>query len=345
MLKLTRGFNFAKQQLLMTGIFKQKAPGNIILLFVLGVLVKLPSFFHAGGSIVKNSDGLVYQRLISFLDTITGNSAMAYSALAFALNMLIAYLLLQFINAQRLMIKPNYLAGMAYMLITSFMPAFNRFSAVLIASLLLLLSVVLLFRSYNIKLDKNNIFNAGLLIGIASLFFLPAMLFVIWAFLALAILRPFKLPEWVVLILGVTSPYYFFAAWLFLNDHFKLPEYFYHLFFIASKVHYTLWHAGALFLLLAPLLAGIYYMQANASKMMAHIRKGWYLFLWYLVVSILIALFDIEKTSENWVILLVPISAFHGYGYLNADVKIYPKISFWVTILFIVACQLFSGLW
>lgn len=329
----------------MIGIFKQKAPGNIILLFVFGILIKLPCFFQPLNPIVKENDGTLFQALISFLNTMTQRSALAFTILAYAINVLIAYILINFINKQRFMHKPNFLSGMAYLLITSFIPSFNQFSSVLFASLLLLTAATLLFSSYNIRTDKNSIFNAAFLIGIASLFYLPALMFIIWAFLALALLRPFNLSEWIVLFLGVMSPYYFFAAWLFLTGHFQIPDYFRHIFFTSSKVHYSLWAAGALFFLLAPMLAGIYYVQASSSKMMVQVRKGWHLFLWYIAVAVLIALFDIEKTSENWLILLVPIAAFHGYGYLNADVKLYPKISFWLTVIFIVTSQLYSGLW
>ncbi|MCH5596551.1 hypothetical protein [Niabella ginsengisoli] len=125
-----------------------------------------------------------------------------------------------------------------------------------------------------------------------------------------------------------------------MSDQWHIPGYFYSLTFLSSTVKYSLWHAGALFFLLAPLLTGIYYMQANAAKMLTHVRKGWYLFLGYLVISIVVSLFDIEKTSENLILVLVPIAAFHGYGYLNAELRLYPKIAFWATVIFILAEQL-----
>lgn len=329
----------------MTGIFRQKSPGNIILLIILGILIKLPSFFHAKGALIKLGDGILYKGLISLISTVTANNFFIFSLLAFILNIVLAFMLLHFINAHRLMVKSNFLAGMSYILVSSFLPSFNYFSSNLIASVFIFGAFINFFKSSNIKHDKNNIFNASLLIGIASLFFLPAFVFVIWGFIALAILRPFRLSEWIILVLGATTPYYFFAAYLFLSGNFHIPEYFFEWSFFTSKATYSLWHAGALFLLLAPLLAGIYYMQANSGKMMLHIRKAWYLFLWYLVISMIVGLFNIENSSENMILILIPIAAFHGYGYLNAELKLYPKISFWVSIAFIVASQLFSGMW
>ena len=189
---------------------------------------------------------------------------------------------------------------MAYILITSFLPSFNLLSSNLTASVFLLVSFKLVFRSYNVKLNKNNIFNGGLLIGIASLFFLPALGFALWAFIALAMLRPFRFTEWVVLLLSIATPYYFYAAYLFLTNDFNIPDYVYHLSFLSSKVRYSLWHAASLFLLLAPLLAGFYYVQANSGKMMVHIRKGWYLFVWYILICIPISLSMLKKPLKIW---------------------------------------------
>lgn len=326
----------------MTGIFRQKTPGNIILLILLGIFIKLPSFFHAKGFIVKQSDGIFYTNLTGFLDRATNGSSFAFAVIAFVLNLLIAFILNSFINTDRFMNKPNFLSGMAYILITSFLPSFNMLSSNLIASLLLLIAFKMFYQSHHVK---NHIFNGALLIGLASLFFFPSLFFIAWAFLALLILRPFRLADWMILLLGLASPYYFYGTYLYLNDRLEVPSYFYHLSFLSSDIRYSLWHAGALFLLLAPLLAGIYYVQANSAKMLVHIRKGWYLFMAYLVVAIVAALFDIEKTSENLVPALVPVAAFHGYGYMHAELKLYPKIAFWTTVAFIIVNQLYGNLW
>ena len=86
-------------------------------------------------------------------------------------------------------------------------------------------------------------------------------------------------------------------------------------------------------------------MQANAAKMLPHVRKGWYLFIGYLLISLVISIFNMDNTPDNIIIALIPIAAFHGYGYLNAELRIYPKVAFWITVIFIVVNQLYGGLW
>src|SRR5690606_12515220 len=109
----------------MTGIFRQKTPGNIILLILVGFIIKLPSFFHAVGFIAKQTDGIFYTGLTDWLDTMANGSTFIFAALAFTINLLIAFTLNNFISTDRLMSRPNFLPAMAYVLLTPCLPAFN----------------------------------------------------------------------------------------------------------------------------------------------------------------------------------------------------------------------------
>lgn len=315
------------------------------MLFILGVLLKLPVFFKTLPPVVKPADGFFYHSFLNFLSPVGNSLPPIYSIIAFAINMGQAFMLTNFVNGNRLMLKSNYLAGMALVIITSFLPVFNVLSAPLVASPFLLLGFILLFKSHNQKSNNSNIYNAGLLIGLSSLIFLPAALFIVFAFLALANLRPFKVTEWLLLLVGALTPYYFCAIVLFLSDKFYLPQYFRQITFGIHKAAYSLWHAGALFLLLCPLLIGIYYVQKNAGRMMVHIRRCWFLMLAYIITCIFIAFFNATTGLQNWVFMLPPIAALHGYAYFYAEWKIFPKASFWVAVLFVLAAQIFSPLW
>src|SRR5690606_15229311 len=144
---------------------------------------------------------IFYTGLTDWLERMANGSTFIFAALAFTINLLIAFTLNNFISTDRLMTRPNFLPAMPYVLLTSFLPAFNILSSSLVASLFLLIAVKLLYQSYS---TKNNIFNAAFLIGLASLFSFPALFFLAWAFLALPVLRPFRLSDWVLLLLGVT---------------------------------------------------------------------------------------------------------------------------------------------
>src|SRR6185503_18765652 len=67
------------------------------------------------------------------------------------------------------------------------------------------------------------IFDAGLLVSIASLFFFPYIVFILFIIAALMILRPFNLREYLMAILGLLVPYYFIGVYFFWYG--KLPEF------------------------------------------------------------------------------------------------------------------------
>lgn len=315
------------------------------MLFLMGILLKLPAFFKSTPAIIKPRDSYIYRSIVDFFNPLAAFFPAIYVVLSFSLIFLQAYLLTGFINNNRLMTKANFLPGMAYMIVTSLLPDFSTLSSPLIVSTLFLLIFIMLFSAHNEKVTQGNIFNAGLILGLAALIFPPSLIFIVWIYIALATLRPFKLNEWLALLLGVLTPYYFSIILLYLTDNIAL-NYFFNGFGIAFRYEkFSLWHAGMLFLILMPLLAGVFYIQTNSGRMLIHVRKAWNLFLLYAGVCLAITFVNVGNGIENWVLFLLPAAALHGYGYFNGELKLYPKIAFWLSVVFIIAAQIFGELW
>ena len=173
----------------MTGIFKQKSPANIIVLLVFGVLIKLPIFLYPHVPQPKTTDGALFTWLLGFLGPTGKSFPLIYPILTYAIIYLQAISLTTFINNQRMMSRPNYFPGMAYMLITSLFPEWNLFSAPLLVNGILVLVLSRLFKTYNQQAALGTVFNIGLALGIASFIFFPAVTFIIWILLALAVMR------------------------------------------------------------------------------------------------------------------------------------------------------------
>ncbi|HKO82356.1 MAG TPA: hypothetical protein VJU78_18230, partial [Chitinophagaceae bacterium] len=95
----------------MIAIFKQKNPANLLLLLIAGILIKLPMFTKPHEPIVRSSDGILFEAIIRFFGGTDKASPLFYPLLTFALLFLQAVMITRFINNQRMMNKPNYLAG------------------------------------------------------------------------------------------------------------------------------------------------------------------------------------------------------------------------------------------
>jgi hypothetical protein len=323
------------------GIFKTKTPVNILLLLVFGVLIKLPLFTRPQAVIAKPEDGILYKGILQFLQV----SPFMFSVLAFLLIAIQAITLTRFINTQRMINRPTYLPGMAYMIITSLLPEWSQFSAPLIVNTISVFILAALFKTYSQPNAKGSIFNIGLALGISSFIFFPSITFIIWILLALAVMRPFRLNEWVLCILGITAPYYFYAIYLFVVDKWSWHNMVSYISVSLPSVKQSAWLAGSTFLLVAPFLLGGYYVQDTLRKMLIQVRKGWSLLLLYLLGAIFIPFVNNSTGFENWVIAAIPFAAFHGSAYYYAAPKILSQVIFWLSIAFIFCYQYVGPGW
>ena len=323
----------------MIGIFKQKNPVNLFLLLIFGILIKLPIFSEYQQPVLKENDGVFYSGIIDFLNPYSQQFHPFYSLLTFFVLFLQAVILNQFMNSQRILTKQNYLPGMSYLLITSLFPEWNQFSAPLLVNTILLIILRILFKSYNQQEAKASMYNSGVALGVASFLFFPSIAFVIWIFLAMMVIRPFRLNEWLLCILGITTPVYFYAAYLFLTDQWSFNALFPKFSIGFPVIQQTLLLAGSLLLIVLPFLTGAWYVQDNLRKMLINIRKAWSLFLLYLLVAIFVPFLQPAENFENWILVAVPFAAFHASAYMFTVWRLIPLLFFWLTVAFILYYQ------
>ena len=234
---------------------------------------------------------------------------------------------------------------MAYMLITSFFPEWNYFSAPLLLNTLLIFVLGWLFKIYNHPRAKGIIFNIGLAIGISSFLFFPSVSFVIWVFFALMIMRPFRMNEWLLCLLGITTPYYFYAVYLFLNKQWAPEKILPYLTVNMPSLQQSIWLAASALLLMVPFLTGGYFVQENLRRMLIQVRKAWSLVLLYLLVAIFIPFVNTSNTFENWIMAAVPFAAFHSCSYFYPPRKLFPLILFWISVAFVLVYEYYGPGW
>ncbi|MFN8247075.1 MAG: hypothetical protein U0T56_11905 [Ferruginibacter sp.] len=210
----------------MTGTFKANNPINSFLLLAYGLLIKLPIFLYPQVPHAAEADGFFYRYLLNWLDNAGSTFPVIYSICAFILLYVQAMGINKLVNAQKLLPKPNYLPAMCYLLITSLFREWQILSAQLIMATLLVWILSQLSNLYNHPNAKTILFNTGMALGVATFFYFPGIAFTLLLVVGLSVTRPFKLPEWVVALLGMLAPAYFYGAWIFLTgqwESFKLP--------------------------------------------------------------------------------------------------------------------------
>lgn len=219
-----------------------------------------------------------------------------------------------------------------------FISGAELFTAPLIETILLLV-LSGLFNTYNHKSAKGAIFNINFGLGIASFLFFPSLTFIIWILLALMVMRPLRINELLLCLLGITAPFYFMQCTCLLPTSGVGKIYGHSLLFIFPDCSNLPWLAGSVFLLTVPFLMGGYYVQDNLRKMLIQARKGWSLLLLYLLGALLVPFVNNSATFENWVMAAIPFAAFHACTYLYSNLRIIPNLIFWLSVALVLAFQ------
>ncbi len=322
----------------MIALFKQKSPANLVMLLIFGLLIKMPYLLQPASLPGTLPGGLLYQALLQLLAAGNQHSLTA-SLVAFALLYAQALMINYGVNEHRLTQKFTFLPAMAYLLTTSLLPEWNLLSPPLMASTLIIWALLKLFRTYNQQAALGTLFNTGLILGLASMVFFPSAAFVFCLLLGILILRPFRVNELLLFLMGTLTPYYFYAVYLFLNDSLQLQTLFPALSFSLPQVGQSIRLAVAAVFLTIPFMVGAWHIQAQLRKMLIQVRKYWTLVLFYLLLALAVPFVNSSASLHNWVLALPAFAAFHACAYLYPSKKWVAPLLFWSTVAFVLAQQ------
>jgi len=194
---------------------------------------------------------------------------------------------------------------------------------------------------YNNEHATSSIFNIGILTGIVSLLYIPAVAFLLLIFFALLVMRPFRFREWLMGLLGFTFPYYFLFIILFISNKWEWKNIIPNIAFRLPSLSHSLWITGGIALIVIPFLIGGYFVQNNLNKMLILVRKTWALLLMFLITAIIIILINRASSYENWIIAIIPFAAFHAAAYYYSNDKILTSILHWFTFIFAIGVNYF----
>ena len=327
----------------MIGTFKANNPLNTFLLFLYGILLKMAWFLHPQIPVAQSSDGFLWNDLLHFLQLHFNDLPILYPIITYLFLFTQAISFNQLIIRRKLTQKPNYLPAMSYLLITSFFSEWNTLSSGLVVTTLLIWVIAKLFTLNNLQHAKSTIFNIGLIIGICSFFQFYFISFGLLIFLSLSLLRPFRMAEWLMGIVGILTTWYFLLAILFLNNHiysFHLPGW---EFSIPSTAQY--FDEYALFILIILItLVGAFFVQSESGKQVVQVRKNWtQLFLFFLIALLVPAISD-SHHFQYWLLMAIPSSAFIGALFFYIRKKWIAQLLHWFLVGLIIYIQYFKEL-
>jgi hypothetical protein len=188
------------------------------------------------------------------------------------------------------------------------------------------------------------LFNAGIFISLASLFYFPAIILFAWLWLSLFILRAQYLREWGITMVGLLTPYFFLASWYYLTDQLFLrfeayTKAFQNLGWINanfSLLNILIWGAT---LLLVILSLSIVYGQSTEKNV--SIRKKIGVNTWLFVFSVLLIFNDAASINRNGM-LFIPLGIYIAYYLSFAKKLFWPQLLLLLLVALILVTQYLS---
>jgi len=185
-------------------LFRQNLFFNSLLLLPYTIFIRIHSLIYPESYISSEVEGWLNCSIFSQLE----NVPILQSIIAIVLIFLQAVSINFILNRHRLSLRPNLFPGAMYILLVSLSTEHLYLNPVLFANVFFLLSIVNLFKTYRVAQVSGAIFNCAFFIVISSLFYLPMLLFLLPCFIALFMLRSFRVVERMQYILGALAAIY-----------------------------------------------------------------------------------------------------------------------------------------
>jgi hypothetical protein len=245
----------------------------------------IPSLFQAIGADYSEPTGLLFGRLIS---TFNHEFRVFASLIALLFILTNGYLLIQLNTIHIFIPFRTQLPFFFYVLITLSLTQLHQLTPALVSSTLLIGVFFSIFSAYKTDGISVRFLDAGLLISAASLIYFPAVVFFLFLWAGMSILRPFIWREWVFTLFGLILPYVFMISGYFLLD-IPVNNFFNDIADALLKVHKDLrlsqivnWSYILLFTLISS-----YFIASAIDSMKIHSRKFFLVYLLFFLVSLL----------------------------------------------------------
>ncbi len=218
-------------------------------------------------------------------------SQMPFLATGLGFTIVIAetYWLTRILSYHELVLKNSSLSALVFLVMMSFLPGQLTLNPINIALGFMILILYHLLISYNRPEHLDRIFAAGFFTAIASMFYLPFILWFIFVIISFLVFRAGNWRAWMAAITGLLTPFIYLGVWYFWHDEFITRALEYKIFFsyvlvFPNPFHNDFWILSGFTLLLA--LWGIMQFRSGPQKTV-EVRVKANILLWTLLFTLL----------------------------------------------------------
>ena len=308
-------------------------------MFVVAFIVHWPFFLHTPLVEKHVRTGFFSKHLDTFFSTGFFSGAAFHGIMLCLVLGTMAVLLNQMLIEQRMFLKSNHLGGVTLLLFSGLLPMGIELNETLLTLLFVSLIFIRMTRLYNHPAPKTALFNIGLLLGISGTIQSVSLVYVLPVYIGISLARPFRAAEWVVLLLGLLTPFYFLWAIDYLSDGTVLTEkpslFFHGLSFLNNPTTIVLFLLPFLFS-----IVGFLVINRHVNKLLIQARKNWSLLFLFGLTSVLTVFLSNAPLAELnysiWPFLSIITSPFFYFlkpTWLNYGIQWLLLLVGWTVVL------------
>jgi hypothetical protein len=318
--------------------FRQTGPDIIIMIFIISVLVWLGSFLHPADISLQ----VPFDRpmpLYNILAKLNHLGSFVTVLSAYLLVLLIAFLLVNLNTTDLFIGERTFLPGLFYILFTGVFISQMTLNPVLPSAIFLILATRRIMDSYKVQGVAYSFFDAGMLIGVGSLFYFNFIWFGLLLIIGIALLRSGNPKEIIISILGLATPLFLVYGFLFITgkDITTLASAAdYNLFGITSQHLFSRSEFAAIIVIGIVLIVSLSRLIPSLTSKKIKARKTFNLLIWALLLSITLYFLSHSVSVELVWITGIPLSFIISYFFVYAKKKLVPEIMF-ISLFVVVA--------
>ena len=279
--------------------------------------------------------------LFRLLEDFLGAKIWVSNIIAVTICAILSFLIANLNSIHLIINERTFIPALIFIFIIAILPQYQVLNPVLPASVFMIFAIKKILESYNKKGVAYNFFDAGILIGIGSLFYANLIWFGTLIFIGIFLLRSINIKEIVISIIGLITPYLIMFGLYYLlgYDLNELLSLIYNnLFTKAVSFSFSKLNTVALIFIsaIAVFSLGQILMLQNTTIIS---RKAFSLLIWMFFVAIGVCFFVPSASLEMIWIIGMPLSYFIAHFFIFLKRKILSEIIFNLFFLIILLIQ------
>lgn len=321
-------------------IFKQRSPLTFVLLIILILVLNIKSFLIASLPQTSSST-FVFNSIVKLLSFLLSNYSMLWVLLSALLLSIQAFWLNRVLIKHHLVENNEYFTTYSFIVLSSLLHSSSMFSSFLLTNFIVIYILDLLFTTRNQEQSHKQIYQIGISYSIALLLDFNIIIFLPFLIATILLLRPFKIKEWVILVLGLILPIYILFSFLFITNQLELIKPW---FVIQSKFHHQDLFSGRFWFVTLSCLSwcalalfSLYRLLITAP---VTLRRYWSVINISILGFFFVFSFNTLPLPISFVILVPMLSILFQNAFTNARFNKINIIGFYFTLSLALFCQI-----